>query len=223
MIRAVLWDNDGVLVDTELAFFEVTRAAFARLGLTLTKEVWGSQYLGQGRTSREIATSLGGDPSRIPAVLEERNQQFRQVLLAKPAPVRPQVREVLARLAGRVDLAMVTGCDREQLELVHRTTGLLKFFRIIVTSSDCAHAKPHPEPYLAALGALGVAPGDCVAIEDTPRGLAAACAAGISCVVVPTELTSFLKFPGALGVEPEVSGVWRYLAPGLADSPPARD
>ena len=59
MIEVVLWDNDGVLVDTETLFYETTRVAFARLGLDLTKEIWGRQYLGEGKSSREIAALLG--------------------------------------------------------------------------------------------------------------------------------------------------------------------
>jgi beta-phosphoglucomutase-like phosphatase (HAD superfamily) len=65
MIDAVLWDNDGVLLDTETLFFETTRAAFARLELNLTREIWGSQYLGEGKSSREIALSVGADVSEV--------------------------------------------------------------------------------------------------------------------------------------------------------------
>ena len=206
MLNAVLWDNDGVLVDTETLFFEITRAAFTRLGLELTKEIWGRRYLGEGRPSREIAAELGGDPRQIVPVLEERNKQYRHIL-ARPPVIRPQVRETLAALRGRVRLAIVTGCDREQLDLVHKSTGLLDFFEVIVTSDDCSHAKPHPELYLAALKAMKLKPDECIAIEDSPRGLASARAAGIPCLVVPTELTRGLKFEGAFSIERDVSGV----------------
>ena len=78
MIEAVLWDNDGVLLDTEILFFETTRATFAASDCQLTKETWGKHYLGEGRSSREIATSLGADSDSIERLLEERNQQYRQ-------------------------------------------------------------------------------------------------------------------------------------------------
>jgi HAD superfamily hydrolase (TIGR01509 family) len=211
MTDAVLFDNDGVLVDTETLFFETTRLAFGRLGLDLTKETWGSHYLGEGKTSKEIALSLGGVPDRIAAVLDERNRQYMRIL-EQPPPIRPQVRETLAKLHGRVKLAIVTGCGRDQLDLVHATSGLLRFFDVIITSDDCSCSKPHPEPYLAAVKALGVRVEQCVAVEDAPRGLAAASAADIPCVVVPTELTRMLDFPGALGVEDEVSAVLKYTA-----------
>jgi HAD superfamily hydrolase (TIGR01509 family) len=210
MIKAVLWDNDGVLVDTETLFFEVTRAAFAELGLALTKEIWGRRYLSEGRPSREIATELGGDPSRIAQVLEERNAQYRRIL-AQPPVIRPQVRETLTALAGRVRLAIVTGCDREQLNLVHQSSGLLDFFEVIVTSDDSPHAKPHPELYLTALKALKLKPSECIAIEDSPRGLASARSAGIRCMVVPTELTAGLEFDGAVSISRDVSAVLEEL------------
>jgi HAD superfamily hydrolase (TIGR01509 family) len=210
MIDTVLWDNDGVLLDTEILFFETTRAGFNRYGLDLTKEMWGRHYLGEGKSSREIAAQLGAERNRIEAMLDERNQQYREVLRKKP-PLRPQVLETLNLLYGRVRMAMVTGSHRDQLQLMHRDSGLLEFFDAIVTGDECSQPKPHPELYLAGLKALGANAQNCIAVEDSPRGLAAARAAGIACIVVPTELTHGLDFVGALSIEPDVSGVLRYV------------
>jgi HAD superfamily hydrolase (TIGR01509 family) len=209
MTEAVLFDNDGVLVDTETLFFEVTRQAFGRMGLELTRETWAARYLGEGHPSKEIALSLGGDPERVAVVLEERNRQYRGVL-EQPPPIRPKVEETLARLHGRVKLAIVTGSDRRQFNLMHATSNLLSFFDLIITSDDCSYLKPHPGLYSTAITHLGVRAENCIAVEDSPRGLAAARAAGIPCVAVPTELTGMLDFPGALAVEGEVSAVLKY-------------
>jgi HAD superfamily hydrolase (TIGR01509 family) len=211
--EAVLFDNDGVLVDTETLFFETTRAAFRRLDLDLAREVWGRRYLGEGNSSREVALALGADPQRVDGVLEERNREFRRLLQKAPA-LRPHVRETLARLHGVVKLAIVTGAGRDHLALVHAASNVLPFFDVIITSDDCSNGKPHPEPYLAALRMLDVHAENCVAVEDTPRGLASANAAGIPCVVVPTELTRTLPFPRALAVEHELSGVLRHIRLG---------
>jgi len=210
MIEAVLWDNDGVLVDTETLFFQTTRLAFAQLGLDLTEEIWGSHYLGAGKTSREIAALLSGDDARISAMLEERNQQYRQVLQQPPA-LRPHVRETLDQLSGRVRLAIVTGSHRDQFLLMHQSSGLLPFFDTIVTGDECPNPKPHPDLYLAGLKSLGVRPESCLAVEDSPRGLASARAAGVPCIVIPTDLTRNLQFPGALSVERDVSSVLKYM------------
>jgi HAD superfamily hydrolase (TIGR01509 family) len=210
MIEAVLWDNDGVLVDTEMLFFETTRAALARLGLELTQEIWARHYLGDGKKTREVAALLGADTSRIDAVLEERDQDYRQRLRQAPS-LRPKVRETLRQISGRVRMAMVTGCPRDLLQLMHASTGLLGFFDVIITGDECSNAKPHPELYMAGLKALDVKPEHCLAVEDSGRGLAAARAAGIPCIVVPTELTRTLDFEGALAVEPDVSAVLRHI------------
>ncbi len=210
MIEAVLWDNDGVLVDTETLFFETTRAAFVRLGVELKQELWGKLYLGEGKSTREIAVLLGAENSKISEVLEERNQAYLQKLRQAP-PLRPHVRETLSALSGKVRMAMVTGCHRNQLQLMHAGTGFLGFFEVIVTGDDCANPKPDPELYLAGLKALGLAAERCLAVEDSGRGLAAARAAGIPCIVVPTELTVQLGFPGACRVAPGVSAVAEYI------------
>jgi HAD superfamily hydrolase (TIGR01509 family) len=211
MTEAVLFDNDGVLVDTETLFFEVTRQALAGMGLELPSETWAARYLGEGQPSKEIALALGGDPERLAEVLDERNRRYRRVL-EQPPLIRPKVRETLATLHGRVNLAIVTGCDRDQLNLVHATSNLLNLFDVIITSDDCAWTKPRPEPFLAAIKDLGVRAENCIAVEDSPRGLAAATAVGIPCVVVPSELTRMLDFPGSLAIEDEVSAVLKYTA-----------
>lgn len=210
MTEAVLFDNDGVLVDTETLFFETTQRSFAELGLSLDRETWGQRFLTEGNSSRDIALSLGADADRATEIFEQRNQQFRRVL-QNALPLRPQVRETVAALRGRYKLAIVTGCGRDHLELLHSRHDLLGCFDIIVTSDDCPHSKPHPGLYLTALRALGVDAERCIAIEDSPRGLAAAQAAGVRCMVVPTELTAVLKFPGALAIEQEISAVLSHL------------
>jgi HAD superfamily hydrolase (TIGR01509 family) len=206
----VLWDNDGVLVDSETRFFETTRAAFAGIGLTLTREIWGQHYMGEGRSSHDIALMLGADNSQVKPMLEERNQEYMRVL-RQPPPLRPQVRETLNRLHGRVRMAIVTGCHRDQLQLMHDGNGLLRLFDAIVTGDECPHAKPHPGLYLAGLKVLGIPAVQCLAVEDSPRGLGAARAAGVACLVVPTELTCDLDFEGAACVRPDVSAVLDYF------------
>jgi HAD superfamily hydrolase (TIGR01509 family) len=215
MIEAILWDNDGVLVDSEMLFFETTRRAFARLGLELTAELWGQHYLGEGKRTREVAALLGAEGKKVAEALEERNQEYLRSLRQAPA-LRPKVRETLSLLSGRVRMAVVTGCHRDQLQLMHASSGLLGFFDAVVTGDECSNPKPHPDLYLTGLKALGAEAERCLAVEDSGRGLAAARSAGIRCLVVPTELTRSLDFAGALAVEPDVSAVLRYaLEPHL--------
>ena len=211
MVQAVLWDNDGILVNSEHVFYRITRSAFARLGLDLTMDVWGLRYLGEGISSREIARSLGADAEEYARVLDDRNARYREAIRKNPPSVRSQVHETLARLSGRVRLGIVTGCHRDLFDSMHRLSGLKDFFDVIITGDDCDAPKPDPGLYLAALKALDLPAEACIAVEDTKRGLLAATNAGIDCVVVPTELTRMQDFPNALAVEDEISAVLKYI------------
>jgi len=211
LVKAVLWDNDGILVDSEIIFYEITRLAFERLGLELTKDIWGIQFLGEGISSREIAKSMGADPADFIPVLEDRNVRYLDLLKKNPPPVRAHVKETLAYLSGRIRLCVVTGSHRDQFNFMHQSSGLAGFFDVIITGDDCRESKPHPELYLAALKALNLLAEDCIAIEDTKRGLLSATNAGIDCVVVTTELTRMQDFPYAIGVEDEISAVLKYI------------
>ncbi|MEI8033579.1 MAG: HAD family phosphatase [Chlorobiaceae bacterium] len=210
MIEAILWDNDGLLLDTESVFFDLTRERFSDCGIELTEEFWSREYLGNARSSREIAALLGMAPSMVAPLLERRNTQYLE-LIGRSVAVRPQVRETLEALSGRVRLAMVTGSPRSQIHTMHLQSGLLDYFEVIVTDDEVDNPKPHPEPYLKALDLLGVAPGAALAVEDSLRGFASAEAAGIACVVVPNRLTRLQCFHRAFAVEKSVSGVLKHL------------
>ncbi len=210
MFAAVLWDNDGILVDSERRFFELSRLAFAQFGAVLSEETWRNSYLGKGVGSRRIALSLGVAPARIDPVLKERNRRYLQIL-QEPPPVRPLVSDTLQMLHERMRLALVTGCHRHQLDLMHRTSGLLDYFECIVTGDDCARPKPDPELYRIALDRLGLQADQCLAVEDSERGLRAALAAGIACVVIPTDLTAGQNFDGALSIEKDASGILNHI------------
>lgn len=210
MIKAVLWDNDGVLLDTETLFFEMTKSAFNKLGLNLSEEMWRDQFLSKGRGSREIALSMGGDSEQVSRVMDERNLLYSQTL-EQGVPVRPMVRETLSKLSGRVKMAIVTGSQRNIFYIMHKSSGLLDFFDKIITDEDYSNPKPHPEPYLTAVKALNVNAGECIAVEDTVKGFVSAKSARILCMVVPTDLTRMLEFPDALSIEQDVSGILKYI------------
>jgi HAD superfamily hydrolase (TIGR01509 family) len=211
MIEAILWDNDGLLVDSEALFFNLTREAFAEEGFQLQSDYWGREYLGNAKHSNVIAIEMGMLPELAGRVIDRRNDAFLRCL-RQPLPLLPCVRETIEALAGRVRLALVTGSPRDKVEMMHRDNGLLDYFEVIITDNDISNPKPHPEPYLKALEQLGLKPRQCLAVEDSRRGLESAHAAGIPCVVVPNALTRVQQFELAFAVEERASGVLRHVA-----------
>ncbi|MEI8248521.1 MAG: HAD family phosphatase [Lentisphaerota bacterium] len=194
MIRAILFDSDGVLVDTEKMYYEATRVAFSAAGVTLTAEIWANGYLGRAKTSRKIAERMGMTPNLIDKVLERRDGVF-WADVALGVQVMPHVRETLAILASNFRLAIVTSAPRERFERIHESTGLLNFFETVITREAGDETKPSPQLYLNALNKLNLAAGECIAVEDSPRGAVAAVHAGIKCCIIPTFLTDLTLCP----------------------------
>jgi HAD superfamily hydrolase (TIGR01509 family) len=194
MIEAVLFDSDGVLIDTERLFFDATREAFQSAGVALSDNQWAVWYLTQGKSSGEIAGLLGLSHPNVEAVISLRNRLFWD-RVDQGVPLRPGVVETLDRLARRFRLAVVTGASQSHFDRVHASSGLRDYFEVTVTSDDYEHVKPHPEAYLTAAQRLVLKPEHCLAVEDSPRGATAAVAAGIRCFVVPTSLTDLTLCP----------------------------
>lgn len=206
MIKAILFDSDGVLVDSEQIFFDATREAFAQAGAEIDARKWARWYLSEGRHSADIARELGISESRIDGVIRQRNADF-YGRIARGVPVMPGVPDVLESLCDTYRLAVVTGADREHFDLVHRNTGLVRFFETVVTRDDCRDVKPAPEAYLTVLDRLELRPKECLAVEDSPRGAVAAVAAGITCVVLRTALTDVFLCPPQCTVIDDMSQI----------------
>jgi HAD superfamily hydrolase (TIGR01509 family) len=194
MIRAILFDSDGVLVDTERMFFEATREAFEWAGVPLAASQWARWYLADGKRSREVADLVGIAPPLVEPALARRDRLF-WARVEQGVPVLPGVAEALAHLAADFRLAVVTGASRRHYQRVHSATELARFFELVVAQDDYESPKPNPQAYLTALERLGLNAAQCVAVEDSPRGANAAVAAGIRCFVVPTRWTALPPCP----------------------------
>ncbi len=206
MIKAIFWDNDGVLVDTEWLFFRATRESMAQIGVDVTQEQYVEAVLKSGRGLWHLAAEKGVSPDEIDRLREERDALYSQ-LLRNESSVIAGVEETLARLYGKFLMGIVTSSRRDHFELIHRASNLLGYFDFVLTSQDYTRFKPDPEPYLLAVKKSGFDAGECVVVEDSERGLAAAKQAGIRCFVVPTALTKSSDFSGAYKVLPSVKEV----------------
>jgi HAD superfamily hydrolase (TIGR01509 family) len=104
-------------------------------------------------------------------------------------------------------MAVVTSSQRHHFDVMHADIGLTSYFEFELAREDCDRTKPNPDPYLLALERLGIRPESCVAVEDSERGLAAARAAGLRCLVIPNEITRSCNFQGATAILPGAASV----------------
>lgn len=199
MLQAILWDNDGVLVDTERLFYEANRELFRPLGLELTERHFFDWYLADNCGAWHLLQPAVSEADRT-AWRAHRDQHYALRLAAEHVPAIDGVAEVLARLAPRVRMGVVTSSIREHFDIIHRRLPLRQHFEFVLTHESYVASKPSPEPYLLGLARLGLAAPNALVVEDSPRGLQAAMAAGIRCIVLRNALTRGHGFAGAYRV-----------------------
>lgn len=187
-MQAILWDNDGVLVDTEELYYRATREALAGFGIELGVADYVELSLRRGASCFDLAYERGIDGAAIEATRLRRNARYEQLL--RGVELIDGVAATLHALRGVARMAIVTSTRPEHFALVHARTGIRDEFELVLTGADYTKFKPDPEPYLLAADRLGVRPADCLVVEDTERGLASATRAGMRCVVIPRGLSA---------------------------------
>jgi HAD superfamily hydrolase (TIGR01509 family) len=195
-MKAILWDNDGVLIDTEGFFFQATRNALGSAGVELSRERYVEWSLREGRSSFDLLREHGWTPAQIAELRLQRDRAY-SAMLVNGLRMMDGILEVLTLLRAKFRMAIVTTSRREHFELMHQRSNLSQFFEFAVTREDYGRSKPHPEPYLTALERLQLSAQECIAIEDSERGLAAANAAGLRCIVIPNGMTMGSAFGDA--------------------------
>lgn len=193
----ILFDNDGVLVDTERLFFEANRRILASLGLELTESLFSEYSLTRGVTPLELAFERGVlAREQFAPRLAERDDEYEALLRDNDATI-DGVAETLAALSNDYRIGVVTGSKRRHFDVIHCRSGLRGAFDFVLTREDYARSKPQPDAYLRALDVCGASAERCVAVEDSPRGVRAAVAAGLSCVAIPSPLAPEGDFSSA--------------------------
>lgn len=193
---AILFDNDGILVDTEPLFLQATQEILATVDVILTADEYHEISMRQGRAVFSLAEARGVSDDEIRVLRTSRNRRYSE-LIDQGVRIFDGVAETLERLHGILPMAIVTSSDREHFDRIHKQTELMRFFDFVLTAGEYAHHKPHPEPYLAAASRIGAAPDRCLVIEDTERGVRSATTAGMSCIVIPNELSKAGNFENA--------------------------
>jgi pseudouridine-5'-monophosphatase len=195
----VIFDMDGVLLDTERLYTVATQQIVGRFGKTFDWRVKGEMI---GRPALDSARHLV-EALALPITAEDylRERELHFETLMPTAEPMPGARELVAALAARgVPQAVATSSTTRLFEMkTRRHRDWFATFTVIVRGDDprCARGKPAPDIFLAAAADLGVGPQACVVIEDAPAGLAAARAAGMAVVIVPDPGMDRSRFPGA--------------------------
>ncbi|HZL16771.1 MAG TPA: HAD family phosphatase [Polyangia bacterium] len=213
MWDAILFDNDGVLVDTEGLYFRANREVLAGVGVALDEAAYVELFLREGTGAWHLAEARGLSAESVADLRAVRDRRYAELLDEAPIAI-PGVAELLPALAARYRLAIVTSSEPDPFARTHVRTGLLPHFELVLTRADYQRSKPDPQPYLCAVGRLGLPPERCLVIEDSERGLRAAKAAGLTCWVVPSGLTAGGHFEAADAVLPDLFAVAARL---LAD------
>lgn len=200
MLKGILWDNDGVLVNTEGLFYEANRALFQEHDVELTPRHFFDWFLQENCGAWHLLHARGYTQQDTDALRELRNQRYSELLASQQDLAIAGVQEVVARLAQRLPMGIVTSANAGHFRLIHARLDFLPHFRFVLTEESYRDSKPSPEPYLLGLERLGIAAADCLVIEDSPRGVQAARAAGIECIVLRNSMMMDFAFADAYRV-----------------------
>ena len=183
--RAVVFDLDGLLLETEVLWHRAEQRLFARHGAEFTFEdkltVMGTSA---AFTGEFFAGRLGYGDEQATPLIREVTELMHEELQAGVA-ARPGAVELVERLRGRMPLGLASNSPRYLVDAALQSAGFTDAFEAVVSSDDVAHHKPAPDLYLLACERLGVVPTDALALEDTASGIASAKAAGLTCIAVP--------------------------------------
>lgn len=185
--KYILWDHDGVLVDTEKWYYEATRKALAELDVFFSMDLY-LDHMQEGKSLWLLASGQGIQEEVIRKYKERRNRYYQEYLLKEDIGI-PGVEETLELLSRNFSMAIVTTSKRRDFNLIHHERKICSFMDFILTIEDYEHAKPSPDPYLKALEKFSADRREAIVIEDSGRGLRSAAAAGIDCIIVRNEFT----------------------------------
>jgi HAD superfamily hydrolase (TIGR01509 family) len=194
-VKALIFDFDGLIVDTEMPAYRSWADLYARHGVELPLDRWlldlGTHGMFDACAELEALAGIRVDRQ---AMLSERRAHH--ISLCELEPLRPGVADLIeAGHAAGLRLAVASSSDRAWIDRWLGHHNLLERFHCIRTRDDVERVKPAPDLFLSAAECLDVSPCECVVLEDSPNGMRAAAAAGMRCVAVPTALLASVELP----------------------------
>lgn len=213
-VAAIVFDMDGVLIDTEPIWEEVRREYIAELGGRWLPDTQ-DRFMGMSTAEWSVYTSedlLEG--SRTPEQVADDVIGRMSARYVEHLPLMPDAVETVRRFADHYVLGLASSSPRKLIDVVLDHMGVTSLFRATVSTEEVERGKPAPDGYLAAAAGLGIAPEQCVAIEDSSNGLRSANAAGMTVIAVPhpryppaadaIALASYTATDGLRSLTPEI-------------------
>jgi HAD superfamily hydrolase (TIGR01509 family) len=198
MIDTLIFDFDGIVIDTETPNYVTWQQEFEALGVSLELVVW-SEIIGGGTGTFDTFGHLEqlAGPQPDGEALKERQRRRHRALIDE-SPLLPGIRDYIDEARRtKMKLGVASSSSREWVEGHLAKRDLLGYFGAIATRDDVSNVKPDPELYLTVVEGLGSKPGNAVAIEDSYHGVTAAKRAGLWCVAVPNAMTRDMDFDQA--------------------------
>ncbi len=202
-LRAIIFDCDGVLMDSEPLHFAAFRNVLAEQGDVLTEEQYKERYLALDdrgafeKYYRDHSRPL--DPKLMSVLLERKTRVFQDLVSSEGILPFPAVPEFVMAASQRYPLAVASGARRHELEMILEAAGIRSYFETIISADDVQKGKPDPESYMKAVDALNasgkrptpIRREECAVIEDSREGIASAHSAGMKCIAVATSYPTF--------------------------------
>ncbi|MEI7832078.1 MAG: HAD family hydrolase [bacterium] len=198
MISALIFDFDGLILDTETPEYQAWSEVYQQLGVTFPFEVW-VECIGRGWSSFDPYDYLEQQVGQLQdreIIRTRRRQRYLELISAQP--ILPGVLDSIDKAHSLgLKVAIASSSSRRWIDRYLVQRGISELFDVIKCKDDVVNAKPAPDLYLATLAALGITAAEAIAFEDSPNGVTAANAAGIYCVAVPNPMTRELPLDHA--------------------------
>ncbi len=210
-LPGIIFDFDGVIVDTEPLHERALLQGARSRGLSFTHDEYMTRLIGLAdRDCLPVVYALNQrvpSPADLSEYFNEKKRLVHDMLVRGEGKGFPGTLRLIRELSGKVPLAVCSGAVRSEIELVLGLLEVRKHFAAIVSADDVTHSKPHPEGYSKAAATLGLDGSQCIALEDTPTGCRAALAAGVRVIALghslpreafPKEIAAFIESSDSL-------------------------
>ncbi|WP_455757151.1 HAD family hydrolase [Sulfurimonas sp.] len=195
MKKYLLFDNDGVLVETEQWYFAANVKALKEIDIELSFDVY-MEIMARGGTAWEVAKAQGISQSIIDTQRATRDIYYREFIQNEHIEI-DGVLDTLELLKKEYQMGIITTSRRVDFDLIHKERDIVGFMDFSLCVEEYPRAKPYPDPYLAGMKKFGATKEQCLVVEDSQRGLTSAFNAEIECAIVENEFTTTHDFSNA--------------------------